>query len=248
MRRPGIRGRREAYTRYGSAQTPLTILGNLAWWVRADLGITIGTGVSAWADQSGNGVNFTQGTGAWQPAFVASAINGQPAVQGDGSDDYIRATWARAAPGTQPFYIWLVVKQVTWGSLNCIIGDCNASITSGFTEIQNPSTPSTQTYCISATPGTNSAGTIGSYFRHEMQFQDSTADYLRVGSTTVTGTSAGNSAGSGQVELFQGGSNTAGRHANVEIAEAFAFLGVPSAGQRAALDAYCTARYGAGLV
>ncbi len=54
---------------------------NLALWLRADLGITIGTGVSAWADQSGTGNHVVQATGANQPAFVASGLNGKPVVR-----------------------------------------------------------------------------------------------------------------------------------------------------------------------
>jgi hypothetical protein len=46
---------------------------NLAFWLRADLtsSLTIATGVSAWADQSGNGNTFTQVTGSKQPTVSA---------------------------------------------------------------------------------------------------------------------------------------------------------------------------------
>lgn len=46
------------------------MLSGLVLRLRADMGITIGTGVSAWADQSGNGFDFSQGTGANQPAYT----------------------------------------------------------------------------------------------------------------------------------------------------------------------------------
>lgn len=48
---------------------------NLELWLRGDAGITIGTGVSQWADQSGNGRNFTQGTGPKQP-LNSNTLNG----------------------------------------------------------------------------------------------------------------------------------------------------------------------------
>jgi hypothetical protein len=45
-------------------------------------GVTIATGVSSWTDQSGNAGNFTQSTGADQPAFTASdsSYNNQPTI------------------------------------------------------------------------------------------------------------------------------------------------------------------------
>lgn len=48
----------------------------------AALGITIGTGVAAWSDQTVNANHFTQASGALQPNFTASDanLNGEPAV------------------------------------------------------------------------------------------------------------------------------------------------------------------------
>lgn len=251
---PGVGGYPVVGSRFGSHPdssssapvTPLTILGSLAWWVRADMGITLGTGVSAWADQVPAGtVNFANGTGAAQPAFIASAINGHPAVRSDGVDDVLSAPWVRAAPGTQPFYIWLVCKQLGWGALRSVIGDIAVS---GFTELQNGSSPTLQAWNSSSNSGSNAGGIIGSYFRHEMQFSNATSDYLKIGSVNATGTSASNDAGGGQLQLFNRGNSAASRYWNGEIAEAFGFLGTPTAQERADLDAYVTERYGPGLV
>jgi hypothetical protein len=61
----------------------------------ANLGITLGSGgVSAWADQSGNGDsgrNALQAAMASQPAYTAndSNFNGQSSLNFDGSDDYL---------------------------------------------------------------------------------------------------------------------------------------------------------------
>lgn len=71
--------------------TPLTILGaDVFQWVRADLGVTLnGATVSAWADQSGNARDWTQGAAASQPTFVASdaRFSGKPSIEFDGTDD-----------------------------------------------------------------------------------------------------------------------------------------------------------------
>ncbi len=64
---------------FAGGASPKTILGaSLVAWYRADLGISLGTGVSAWADQSGNGNNFVQATGAQQP--TQGTVDGKPAL------------------------------------------------------------------------------------------------------------------------------------------------------------------------
>lgn len=223
--------------------TPLTILGSLAWWVRSDLGITIATGVSAWADQSGNGINFAQGTGASQPALVSAVLNGKDAVRFDGSNDYLDAAWTRSAPGTQPLYVWLVYSLTTWVSNDSII--CDGSSTTGMGIRCRTATPELRMHNTTLV-NANTAAALSTPARLEMQYGNSTSDYLKIIGTSVTGANAGNSAGVGTVAL--GAQTPAAGEAACDIYEAFAFLGTPSAGQRTELDAYCTARYGAGLV
>lgn len=60
-----------------------TDLSACAMWLHAGAGISAdGSGyVSAWADQSGNGRNATQGNAAMQPIWVTNAVNGLPAVR-----------------------------------------------------------------------------------------------------------------------------------------------------------------------
>lgn len=63
-------------------------------WYRADLGVTlVGSKVSAWADQSGNGNHLAQSTDALRPTYVASvATRGNcPAVDTAGST-YVEGT------------------------------------------------------------------------------------------------------------------------------------------------------------
>ncbi len=69
----------------------------VALWLRSDLGVTPGTnavGVSAWADQSGNGNNFAQAAAGNQPVYNTNIINGRPILRFDGIDDFIRASGA----------------------------------------------------------------------------------------------------------------------------------------------------------
>ena len=60
---------------------PKSISGLYAWYDAADATtITQGTGVSAWADKSGNGRTCSQATGANQPAYVLAGQNGKNVI------------------------------------------------------------------------------------------------------------------------------------------------------------------------
>lgn len=219
--------------------TWLTVLGSLAWWVRPDMGYTMGTGVAAWADQSGNGVNFLQGTGSAQPALAAADLDGYSAVVGDGTNDLLAAAWARVAPGTQSFYQRFIIKQVTWVANDALFGDF-ASAGVGSTVEMVGVTPAVIQFNGSIRHS-NTGGTVGSYFRLEVQYTNSAADYLKIGSVNQTGTNAGNNAGSGTMQLFAIGNSTL--WGNVAIVEACTYLGTPDAAARAALDAIDAAKY-----
>ena len=58
-------------------------------WLRADLGVVLDEsgGVTTWLDQSGLNKNAFQPIGSARPQRVANAVNGQPAIRFDGSDD-----------------------------------------------------------------------------------------------------------------------------------------------------------------
>lgn len=61
--------------------TPASLGAALKAWFKADTGITLNsTTVSAWADQSGNGANVSQGSAGNQPTFQGTGFNGLPTV------------------------------------------------------------------------------------------------------------------------------------------------------------------------
>lgn len=72
----------------GSVFEPTDISGAVLW-LRADMGITLATGVSAWADQSVSGYDVSQAAGANQPAYNAADadINNHPSIDFDGVND-----------------------------------------------------------------------------------------------------------------------------------------------------------------
>jgi predicted alpha-1,6-mannanase (GH76 family) len=65
-----------------SAETSATPAGMVAWF-RADMltNLTDGAAVSVWPDATGNGYDAVQSVAPNQPVFIASAINGRPAVR-----------------------------------------------------------------------------------------------------------------------------------------------------------------------
>jgi hypothetical protein len=73
--------------RAGIGQVPTL---DLKLWLRADTGVMRdGSLVSQWADQSGSGADATQAIAVHQPAFVARAFHGRPAIRFDGTTDFM---------------------------------------------------------------------------------------------------------------------------------------------------------------
>ena len=62
----------------------------LELWLRADRGITENSSsVSNWFDQSGYSHHFDQTTATSQPVYQPNQLNSQPAIEYDGSDDFL---------------------------------------------------------------------------------------------------------------------------------------------------------------
>jgi hypothetical protein len=74
-------------------QNPGGVSGNLELWLKANAGVTLsGADVTTWADQAiatDNADPMTQGITANQPDMVLSALNFNPAVDFDGTDDFL---------------------------------------------------------------------------------------------------------------------------------------------------------------
>lgn len=109
-----------------SAFVPTDISGCLLW-LRGDLGITLnGANVSGWADQSGNGNNASQGTAVSQPPFATNAVNGLPAIQGDGSSRFM-TTSAFSIGGSTSMFTAVQPLATTQAGYARILEQDNAS-------------------------------------------------------------------------------------------------------------------------
>jgi hypothetical protein len=225
--------------------TPATILGaNLLVWLRSDLGVTESGGVvSTWADQSGNGHNFTQGTAANRPAYNATGgPNSTPSILFDGANDgLINSTLNLPAPATTPTFFWLIFRQVTWTNTDRVF-----SAATGMFLGQNSASPGLRP--VNAANGTlNNSLPINTYTRGEVFFNEDTTDYSKFGgAAAATGADCGNT--DPAIGLGIGSATGGGLPSNIEVCEFVVANVLPSAGQLSALDAYVTSRYGAGLV
>lgn len=89
---------------------PAKITSLQAWWDAADASTITKDGsnlVSAWTDKSGNSRDLAQATGTNQPTWTASVLNGFPAIDFDGTDNYMIST-TNLLTGTSG-EVWMVV-------------------------------------------------------------------------------------------------------------------------------------------
>lgn len=217
--------------------TPLTIFGAGAvlQWVRADKGITLGTGVSAWTDQSSGGCNYAQATGSLQPAYIATdaTLNNLPTIAFDGTNDNLQcSTLTLPSSGTTPTCVLLIAKfnmytgqgvavgQPANTGNQCVITTTGASALT----VANPS-------------GVNNSYATSAWERVRADFSNSVGDLFRVGPNGVTG-NAGNQASTAGRCI--GGFSAPSFTANMTAFEVIYLNIIPSIGQMSGYDAYIT--------
>jgi len=229
-----------------SPAAPLTLVTSVAPFVffSADMGITLDTGVSAWADQSGNGFNASQATAGSQPLLVTgdADFGGRNSVLADGTDDFLDSAWDPPAPNAQPVWFFFVFKQVTWSASRFLWGgSTGASVLCLFQTGTEPSMKMGNTTLVNE----NAGATVGSAVRGQVYFSGSTSDYIKLGSSLVTGASAGVNNAT-LLRLFSRNGST--QSINAKLACFGAWAGEPTADERAALDAWVTSYYGPTVV
>ena len=81
----------------------LPISGTVLWLKAGDLNLKDGEAITEWADSTGNGRKFIQGTASSQPKFVASDgdFNSHPVVDCDGGDKLVMAAFDAALNPSQ---------------------------------------------------------------------------------------------------------------------------------------------------
>lgn len=97
-------------------------------WLKANEGVTAnGSGqVSAWTDASGTGNTAVQATAASQPVLTATGMNFNPALDFDGTNDFVTSPLNINPPGTNPITAFTVYNadavsansRAIWGNDN----------------------------------------------------------------------------------------------------------------------------------
>lgn len=97
---------------------------NLKLWLRGDMGVTLnGATVSTWADQSGSGNNFSQGTAAAQPTFRSSGINGHADLDFNGVDHFLTGPAISSIFGASAKSLFVVISIDTFGATESIMAE-----------------------------------------------------------------------------------------------------------------------------
>lgn len=264
MRRRGLLGRRKLY--FSGDAPPVvvaapapapaagptdpidTIVTSVQPWfyLIGDLGVTtVGSSVSAWADQSAELADATQGTGTAMPAHNATGLGTRGTVLFDGGTDVLNfSTLDLMAPGTNPIWFWMVIRQVTWTMNDSWYGGGGTTTT----RLRQGGAGTPNVGANNTTTGPDCSGAaVDTWVRGEHLFNNATTDYVKMGSVSVTGTNTGNTNPALGAFCLGAHSAAAGGASNIEVALFAAFQGKPAAGEITALDAWVTDYYG-GLV
>lgn len=195
---------------------------NMAAWFRKGTGITsASSAVSGWADQSGNGRDLLQATGANQPDE-----QGDGTILFNGSSDFLKCA---AFTFAQPCTIYLRMKQVTWTSADRIF-DGNA-LNSGVL-YQHFTTPNVRQHAGSDATE-NGAMAVNTWASVAAVF-NAASSVLQINATTVTGNPSTNNMGG----FTLGAAADATGFGHIQVAEGILYDAAHDATQRAAVIAY----------
>lgn len=204
---------------------------DIVGYLQGELGITIVTGVSAWASQiGGSTLSMAQATTGKQPAYSANnaTVWGRSTVTADGTDDTVASGWTFPAPLTTPSWIRTVSNRVTDITNGTLFGGASNAVCrclrGSATEVRNND----------LTNGPLVTMNVNTWYRTEHSFVNSTADYLKVGANSNTGTDTGNGTSS-SFRLFGVGA-TPTSPGNYAVQKFLVCKITPSALQRALLD------------
>jgi len=175
---------------------------DLVAWYRYKKMITItGSGVSNWADVSGNGNDLQQGTDANRPSKESDG-----SILFDGISQYLKTAGFTL---NQPTTIYLLARQVTWTDQESIF-DGNTLNSGRFQQI----TPSPNVRILAGSSVTNTEWTVNTYAILTCIFNGASSS-LRVNNNTAV---AGN-AGAGNMGGFTLGTrgDAAGSSCNLQV-------------------------------
>lgn len=87
------------------------------FWMDASAGVTESGGiVSAWADQSGNGNNFSQVSGSLQPTYDATGLNGLPTIIFN-NDELVSGVLSSSISNATIYCVWKMDTDYNGGTI-----------------------------------------------------------------------------------------------------------------------------------
>jgi hypothetical protein len=230
----------------GAITTPITLLGSaVQQWIRPDLGITESGGrVSQWNDQTTNNWDYTQADVARRPLLSTNGgPNNMPYASNDDATRKMVSSLPLRAPATGPSLIWIVGRAVTWVNTRAVVG--NETQTRRLVN-QGGVTPAVTMNDGAGAVNSNVNGIVGEWRRYAVMFSNSTADFLKIGGTNQTGTSAGTTAVNTARYLGSAGvSNTSAVFDFADVVYAYPATAAEALTMLASLDGdYGIPRYG----
>ena len=220
------------------AGSPADVTNLTGWWA-GDQGVTIVTGVSNWADQSGNGNALVQATTGKQPVRDASALHGLPGIHADGVDDFLTAAFTLA----EPYTISGVMRVATAGvaGVHDILTDGNgAQFLTGCVVLD--STPQEYMYAGALSPTVPTAGNPFANYVTFMAVFNGSSSALYIGNTLYNSGNVGNSRGNpGGLTLFAAANGT--RSSPGIVTELTIHSKAVTSGDRAILQTYLANKF-----
>lgn len=216
-------------TRGGAAAFSPTDIAGLKLWLDASqiVGLNDGDAVATWTDLSGNSNNATQATASKQPTYQTNEVNGKPAVQTDGVDDFIRSTFATSQPFTR-FSVW----SVSLPGGPHILGGVTANVA-----LFNPGANNVQEFAGAFGP---TAGVASSTWVLVVECYDGATSFIEVGGVRTTGNPSTGSPGGVTIGADNGG----GANSSGKFAEVLHYDGRVSDGDISTLVTYLNTKYG----
>jgi len=216
---------------------PGNVPGIIEWW-QADLGVDTAAGV-AWTGQLA-GYVLEEATNYPDVNSADATLNGLQTISFVAANtDRLVLTGGpdRPAPSTQSTYLYLLLKQDTWGSAAGIF----SSGTQNLAIFQSGSTPNIAMN-NNATVNANAGAVVTQWSAVRALFSGSTGDSLICQGTTATGSSAGvNNPGTTWVLGANGGQTT---FSGITVYFAAIIAGNPGSGAISKLDGYLASRIG----
>jgi hypothetical protein len=225
----GVRLRSIVVSASGGAPFSPSDISGLSLWLKADAGVTLsGSNVTAWADQSGNGNNFTANAGS---AIKANNIIGSnPSILFDGANlignDIVTAKTIYAVIKTlvTSAQQYAAILEVTGGSLYSAIDGTE------WGSYYGSGSPSGQTI------PTETAAIIATLSDDGVSYELRRDGQLIVGSTEGGGFTSRSAA-------YIGSNSSSGQPANVYISEIIVYNRVLISAETQQVEAYLNAKY-----